>query len=57
MLALFVSPCKMPEPKLRGEVLSQGGLLKGENVCFTTLLLYTINAMDSCKVFAKIKAR
>ena len=28
MLALFVSPCKMPKPKLRGEVLSQGGFVK-----------------------------
>lgn len=40
MLALFVSPCKMPKPKLRGKFFCQGGLSKGENVFDHTIIIH-----------------
>lgn len=56
MLALFVPPWKMPKPKLRGKFFVKE-VCEKERMCLTTLLLYTINPMNFCKVFAKIRVR
>nr|DAL03460.1 MAG TPA: hypothetical protein [Caudoviricetes sp.] len=39
-MLFFVSPCKTPKPKLRGEVLSQGGFVK-ERMCVSPHYYYT----------------